>query len=64
MEQSDLINQAARIINQASERDGAGFPDQAKAKLAELWELLNLARADQQSADEKMEATLGGDKVE
>lgn len=44
MEQTELINKAAGLINQASERSGTGFPDEAKARLADLWELLNNQR--------------------
>lgn len=41
MEQKTLINEAAQLINQASERAGAGFPDQAQARLDDLRKLLN-----------------------
>lgn len=42
MELTELINKAAGLINQASERVGAGWPDQAKARLQDLHRLLVL----------------------
>lgn len=40
MELTDLINKAAHLINKASDRAGAGFPDEARAELISLRELL------------------------
>ena len=37
----ELTNLAACLVNQASERAGAGFPDQARIRLVELRQLLN-----------------------
>lgn len=41
MEQTLLIDEVSKLINQASERAGAGFPNQARARLVKLRELLN-----------------------
>lgn len=63
MEQIVLINEAAQLINQASERAGAGFPDQAQARLEGLKDLLNkelvLDPADDAELEEKLEPSQG-----
>lgn len=41
MEQTELITQAARLINSASEYQGKGEPRAAHVRLNELQELLN-----------------------
>lgn len=43
MELITLIDRAASFLNEASERSGSGFPDQAKARLIELCKLLEVA---------------------
>lgn len=53
MEQTDLINRAARLINLASERNASGFPDQAGARLLELRELLNAQLEPEAAASEQ-----------
>ncbi len=44
MEQIDLINRAARLLNVASERQGKGDPVGAQGYLVELWRMLNEQR--------------------